>query len=64
MNKLSKNVNSASFSPDGTKFVTVGFNHFKLWYFSENGEIIKVQAKDREDAFIMEGKNANLGQKF
>lgn len=64
MNKLSKNVNSSCFSPDGTKFLTIGFNHFKIWNFSESGEVIRVQAKEKEDAYIMEGKNANLGSKF
>ena len=57
MNKMSKDINSACFSPDGKKLVTVGNQHLKYWSFTDDGEVIKAQAKDKEEAYIMEGKN-------
>lgn len=61
LNKVSKEVNSACFSNDGTKLVTVGQQHLKFWYFDMAGEIIQIRAKEKDSTYIMECKNSNLG---
>ena len=59
MNKLSKNTYSACFSNDGSKLATVGEKNIKIWQFSEQGDIIRKQAKEKPDAYIIEGKHCS-----
>lgn len=56
MNKLSKPVNALTFSRDSRIMVTVGLQHLKYWYFSENGEVVRYEAEEREGAYIMKGE--------
>ncbi|KAL4477105.1 hypothetical protein ABPG72_015418 [Tetrahymena utriculariae] len=64
LNKMSKVPISACFSEDGTKFITCGEKYIKLWQFHSNGDVIKTPVKEKENAYIIEGKSINLGSKM
>ncbi|KAL4430471.1 hypothetical protein ABPG74_013321 [Tetrahymena malaccensis] len=64
LNKMSKVPLSACFSEDGTKFITCGEKYIKLWQFHTNGDVIKTPVKEKENAYIIEGRSINLGSKM
>lgn len=63
VNKLSKHVHCVAFDDTGTLMASAGVQHLKLWYFKEDGQVIK-QKSDKDDIFIIEPKSMFLNENF